>query len=1518
MSPKSFSSFLKGFRSKNGERRGQARSASNVPGDQGGERGQSVQLNRQSILPLSGPVTSTTQQLSMSNTRTPVEETAPLDIVIDTAVPQNSVTPKKKEATSPQELWDEAYDGLKAEQPKLIQIYEVILSNKLKDPNFDNLEEGAETNAVEATGDKRRAQMLLLIQSGQKRIKKESEIKESVGQFIEIVNSMKSIISTAIEAAPQAALPWSIVTMTLEIVQNPLKEQKDNKEGLTYLMKRMEWYWSLSHDLFNGTGSTIHVNNNAPDTQSSLLSRLVDLYKEIMSFQIKSICSFYRNRGLQLFRDVVMFDNWKESLKGIRTLELEFQNNHTTYMSLEGKRISHQIKNCLESLVALQVNNLEQHDRDCLRDLRITNPRDDRKRLLDAKGGLLPGSYSWVIESIMFQKWHREKQTNLLWIKGNPGKGKTMMICGLIQELEHMEPHQDILSYFFCQGTDPNFNNAIAVLRGIIYLLLIQKPSLIQHVQQEYKNVGSRILFDGINAWITLSGIFVKLLQDPALDSACLVVDALDECESDRKKLLELIIESTLVAPQVKWILSSRNFPDIEAKLRLCQTSTVIDLESNAALVSKSVDAYIRSRIQNLSLIKDDEVLQTQLQQAILEKSTGTFLWAALVFQEIEDLHTYDDGTEVLQFLDDIPSGLIGLYERMMNQIDLLVRNDQDRCRNVLATMAVAYQPLSLETLPVMCGLKDRLARAEPLKILVRMCGSFLTIRENIVYFVHQSAKDYLMGEGHSRIFTSGSDTIHRVMFDRSLKAMQKPDLLRPNIYSLPYPGVKLHEISAPHPDPLAGIQYCCTHWLQHFCDGFLGTDSTLNDVIHKDVNRILDFFKVHFLHWIEALSLQHNVQAGVTSLQKLLKFRTQTFRNTEALEFFQDAVRFILHNRFIIETAPLQTYVSALIFAPARSVVRLSFRDTISWIKTLPEVENDWTPCQYTLYCGTMAHAVFSNDGSRLITLSPNGKLRMWDSTTGELIPGFDLDFESEAANDCQIIFSDNSKLLAISESSRITIWNLETADQVHEFNRQSDGKSSIIFSSDSLLLAETHFDFVDIWDMYTGKVTRHNLHKKYIIPAALTPNFKLTAGKTFHKVYISDMSTGETVCELSDILYPICFSNNPSYLASVDDDVAFSVRHIPSGEEVVRYEVSGHFSSFRSTAFSNDSDFFAFGKRDGEIDIWDLKKKIRIKSYRGHTSAIVSVSFSRDAKLLVSGSQDGTVKVWVADFTSTDQPKSYAADEYNIAAVALSADGNFTATMTGGAITLWNRREPTIFPAIWDSEKFTAEPFIDPKLPVLAMSKDSRLIAMVYSFDSQFNGSGCIGMGIWNFNADVVAMDSIQPSYSHNVIAVAFSPTSEFLAAAYHNETECTVSIWRVEIQKRVHEQVVPTAIPASARIFVDEAHLFVVTDMGSYRVEKSDEQNLESDSLRLIATDEVRSGYAINSSNDWISWNGKDMIWLPGDFRPSHKGSFSALSSEIALGTALRGCITIQFEESPSEMGDWTPWRSSGFFL
>lgn len=161
----------------------------------------------------------------------------------------------------------------------------------------------------------------------------------------------------------------------------------------------------------------------------------------------------------------------------------------------------------------------------------MTDPRDDKRCIEQTKGGLLKDSYGWILDNDDFQQWRNDEQSRLLWIKGDPGKGKTMLLCGIIDKLKKQTAN--LVSYFFCQGTtDSRINNAMAVLRGLIYLLVEEQELLIPHVQKKYNDLGNRLLED-VNSWWVLSEIFTNILQDPNLKSTFLIIDLLDECVTD-------------------------------------------------------------------------------------------------------------------------------------------------------------------------------------------------------------------------------------------------------------------------------------------------------------------------------------------------------------------------------------------------------------------------------------------------------------------------------------------------------------------------------------------------------------------------------------------------------------------------------------------------------------------------------------------------------------------------------------------------------------------------------------------------------------------------------------------------------------------------------------------------------------------------------------------------------------------------------------------------------------------------
>jgi hypothetical protein len=242
------------------------------------------------------------------------------------------------------------------------------------------------------------------------------------------------------------------------------------------------------------------------------------------------------------------------------------------------------------------------------------------------------------------------------------------------------------------------------------------------------------------------------------------------------------------------------------------------------------------------------------------QKAEGTFLWAALVFKELQDVQSWD----VLQVLEEVPDGLNPLYDRMAKQIRQLKRRYPEFCRLVLLTVTLAYRPLHLLELRVLAGLQE-IPNMAGLESIINMCGSFLMIREDHVYFIHQSAKDYLTTHADSEIFSSERAEGHRMILSRSLQAMSTT--LRRDIYDLRDPGCLIDEVESVQPDPLASIRYACVYWIEHLCE----IEWTLHDQVGLYDNGIIHLFlKKHFLHWLEALSLMRSMSSGVIRMRKM------------------------------------------------------------------------------------------------------------------------------------------------------------------------------------------------------------------------------------------------------------------------------------------------------------------------------------------------------------------------------------------------------------------------------------------------------------------------------------------------------------------------------------------------------------------------------------------------------------------------------------------------------------------------
>lgn len=311
----------------------------------------------------------------------------------------------------------------------------------------------------------------------------------------------------------------------------------------------MKWYRDLVDLLIDDDSCT-------QELRSELENYIVELYKRLLIYQMKSVCRYNRREIYVLLRDIVKLDDWEGKLADVKDAEKHVHSKLEEYQSLSMRDSIRGLADAMreqfnelafaiqEQTTAQQKAQDQTRRQDCLRALRqMVDPQDEKERIQDERGHLLRDCYSWILDHEKFLDWQQNNLTKILWIAGDPGKGKTMLLCGIIDELE--KKPTNILSYFFCQATQETLGNETAVLRGIIYGLAKKYPQLDRHISAKYENGGGAAAFAGGTAWVVMRNILKAMLSDPYMDGVILTIDALDECVEGRQKLLGFICEIT-------------------------------------------------------------------------------------------------------------------------------------------------------------------------------------------------------------------------------------------------------------------------------------------------------------------------------------------------------------------------------------------------------------------------------------------------------------------------------------------------------------------------------------------------------------------------------------------------------------------------------------------------------------------------------------------------------------------------------------------------------------------------------------------------------------------------------------------------------------------------------------------------------------------------------------------------------------------------------------------------------------
>ena len=423
---------------------------------------------------------------------------------------------------------------------------------------------------------------------------------------------------------------------------------------------------------------------------------------------------------------------------------------------------------------------LTSSERECLEALFLTEPEDDRKKLINDKGERVPSTCEWITIHEKYLHWLRDPASRLLWISGGPGTGKTMLSIFLTEEISArvLQSRDTLLAYHFCDNNEANRRTGISILRALIYQILRQRPSFFRHILPDFE-VQKKALFTSPCAQEALWRILRNALLDPGSSKTVIlaVIDGLDECEQPsldtflkEYRTLFSSVGSQKSSATFKVILLSRDLPDCIPEELADHDRIRLDPDLEQEVIG-DLRCFIHERVEKLTRRKRyPQDLRKLIEHKLLQRADGRFLWVAFVVRELES----KSAAEVLDTLEKIPSGLHEVYDRLLLQIHESRRSIAFR---ILSWIVMAARPLRVAELAAATGCTSlgSLGPHEVIRDHIGYCGALVYITaEDHVGLIHQSVKDYLLrdqsgSDARLNIFWFNQERLHAEITDACL-----------------------------------------------------------------------------------------------------------------------------------------------------------------------------------------------------------------------------------------------------------------------------------------------------------------------------------------------------------------------------------------------------------------------------------------------------------------------------------------------------------------------------------------------------------------------------------------------------------------------------------------------------------------------------------------------------------------------------------------------------------------------------
>lgn len=671
--------------------------------------------------------------------------------------------------------------------------------------------------------------------------------------------SVKEYVEQAVRASPEASIIWAGVCIVLPLLTSPMIADEANRDGFAYVTSRISFWAALQSQIFRpGTASTF-----SPAVMFEVESHFVSLYRHFLEFQVRTVLRCHR-RGLSRYlEDISSPSVWKELISAIKDEENRFGQDLQNIRSIETAPYhSLSAGDDQESLAELQ-NSVQQvadairmiateKEKECLHLFRLTDSTKDvtyewyKNRVEDR----VENTCKWVLQHDNFKAW-LEAESGPLLVSADPGCGKSVLSKYLIDKFLPTAPstRSATLCYFFFKDGDQNTMRQ--ALCALLHQLFSQKGSLVKHALEQYHKNGKGLIHSTTSLWRVL----FDAVQDEEAGPVIIVLDALDEClEIECEDLISNIARqfhnnrhSSSGQSNLRILLTSRPYDQIVDKFHAA-TKWIpfvrIPGEQKSDMISEEINHVIRFKTEQFA---DEHELQPNVKDA-LEKQLltiqhRTYLWIYLVFDYLRTSSIKKTPKGIIKAIEQLPKDVNEAYERILHK-----SRDQVMARKAFRIILAALRPLTVSEMNIAVNIDCTAGSLADLdeddqdfeKRLRSSCGLFVSIHHGKVYFLHQTAREFLLSD-------TGPYGI-------------VPD--QPHMVDIPKPMPSVWKNSFHMADAHGELLTCCVHYLN-----LLHDDASLVGLFGKVNPEFCNYsagsWSQHFQHSYEQVATERRPKAS-------------------------------------------------------------------------------------------------------------------------------------------------------------------------------------------------------------------------------------------------------------------------------------------------------------------------------------------------------------------------------------------------------------------------------------------------------------------------------------------------------------------------------------------------------------------------------------------------------------------------------------------------------------------------------